>query len=383
MIPPDPETFAPNKPALVLATAFGFVLGLLPFLLLIDEWRWFPLVAAAAAVGGFVGIRKIESRSTFRPTLGEWALGLWSSVGQAAAISLTGFIVYALFYWIASGSVLIVGADLIGNPSVWGKRASAALVIVTFFSVPAEVAKALAAKLYPTVPGTRTPFLALLADPAKLWLVAALAIGVVLVSVFLLDPGGTAFAAVLTVVLFYTSLPLSEIGKEKQLGAADRGAEESVRKLLEAAGYKAITSPTTGDPEVDPLLKEVDFLAYGGERVLAVVVKRGATAAKTSDWSMASTLLSAANILQERLAAKDGGLGLGVRPFLVLVGGAIGDSLRTFGEREGVSLVHLPSDSVIHEVLGDSDPDALAERAAQLLSVPRIRGDSNRASASV
>jgi len=41
---------------------------------------------------------------------GEWALGLWSSVGQAAAISLTGFIVYALFYWIASGSVPIVGA---------------------------------------------------------------------------------------------------------------------------------------------------------------------------------------------------------------------------------------------------------------------------------
>jgi len=255
-------------------------------------------------------------------------------------------------------------------------------VIVTFFSVPAEVAKALAAKLYPTVPGTRTPFLALLADPAKLWLVAAPAIGVVLVSVFLLDPGGTAFAAVLTVVLFYTSLPLSEIGKEKQLSTADRGAEESVRKLLEAAGYKAITSPTTGDPEVDPLLKEVDFLCYGGECVLAVGVKRGATGANTSDWSLASTLLSAANILQERLA-KDGGLGLGVRPFLVLVGGAIGDSLRTFGEREGVSLVHLPSDSVIHEVLGDSDPDALAERAAQLLSVPRIRGDSNRASASV
>ena len=59
-------------------------------------------MAAAAAVGGFVGIRKIESRSTFQPTLGEWALGLWSSVGQAAAISLTGFIVYALFHWIAS-----------------------------------------------------------------------------------------------------------------------------------------------------------------------------------------------------------------------------------------------------------------------------------------
>ncbi|MGH8487753.1 MAG: hypothetical protein ACREXS_02465 [Gammaproteobacteria bacterium] len=341
------------------------------------------MASARGGGGGGWRLRGHPENRVDQPTLGEWALGLWSSVGQAAAVSLTGFIVYALFYWIASGSVLIVGADLIGNPSVWGKGVSAALVIVTFLSVPAEVAKALAAKLYPAVPGTRTPFLALLADPVKLWLVAALAIGVVLVSVVLLEPGGTAFAAVLTAVLFYTSLPLSEIGKEKQLCAADRRAAESVRKLLEAAGYKAITSPTTGDPEVDPLLKEVDFLCYGGERVLAVVVKRGATGAKTSDWSIASPLLSAANILQERLAAKDGGLGLGVRPFLVLVGGAIADSLRTFGEREGVSLVHVPSDAVIHEVLGDPDPDALAERAAQLLSVPRISGTSNRASASV
>ncbi|MGH8473468.1 MAG: hypothetical protein ACREVJ_13655 [Gammaproteobacteria bacterium] len=65
MIPSDRETFAPNKPALVLATAFGFVLGLLPFLLLIDEWRWLPLVAAAAAVGGYVASGKSSRARRF------------------------------------------------------------------------------------------------------------------------------------------------------------------------------------------------------------------------------------------------------------------------------------------------------------------------------
>jgi hypothetical protein len=367
-------TVEPSKTALVCATAFGFTLGLIPYLQLIGETIWLPLVTVVALVGGSLGLRSYSGRSTFEPTLGEWALGLWSSVSTPAVISLMGLMGYASFYWLGRLGVAMFGVEVFLDPSALAKWTSCTWVILCLMVLSAEDAKSLAPRLYPQVAGNRSPYFALLAGTGKLVTVAALVIGIVMASALLLGPGSTAFVVIFTLALLYSSLPLSEIGKDRRTDTAGRRSQEGIRQLFETAGYRAIGSPQTGDPESDPLLKEVDFLAYGGDRVLAVGVKHVEAAdGKPSDWSMASPLLSAANLLGQRFTATDSEFNLAVRPLLIVVGGAIAESLPVFAAQEGVGFLHLPGYSAIDEVLlGAEDPEARAERAAQLLKVPRI-----------
>jgi hypothetical protein len=337
-----PTIVSPNKPLLVLLAALGFALGVLPYLMLIGRPAWVVWVAAGAALIAVFALRTHASNATASPTLGEWLLGSWSAVAHSAALSLLGMMVYGLFYWVIRVGGFLLGMDAIATAIAWAEWASGVPVALALIPMSYTGVTVLATSLYPPLAGTRSPFFALAANPRKWVWVAAIGLAALGGALWLATPREPLFAVLLTLILFYSSFPLLPGSQGKGGVAGKTEAESAVRAMFRAGGYEILEVPDQGDAEGNVLAKEVDFLARGEGRLLAVAVKRRAAASKPAEWQMAIPLRAAVNIVQEKLSARGMTVGA-VSPCLVLVGGFIDDSLRAFASSEGVVLLNFRS----------------------------------------
>jgi hypothetical protein len=221
-------------------------------------------------------------------------------------------------------------------------------------------------KLYPEVAGTRSPFFPLAAQPRNAILVGAGLVLALAAGLVLLDPKGLGFTLPLTFALLYTSTPLARAGERKET-AETPDVSRAIETLLLAAGYRTTRSPVTGNPEVDPLLAAVDYLALSDERAYAVGLKTLADPNSSVDWSTASGLRTAARALQEALPHGDGARS--VEPLLILVGGRIDEPLQQFSAEQHVRLVHVSPRERLRAAM-DAQGQALRGLALDLLGIP-------------
>lgn len=361
------------KAGIVLLAALAAMLGALPFALFVGCMTAVPVAGTLAAVVAALSVRKLELPAAEQPTAGEWLLGAWSLVFPASMISLVGFFIYAVLH---GGTMAVEGlAGLAGwkldLDASWIGFVGAVPFAALLAAAAGHGAVELLGKLYPRIAGTRSPFFALASQPGPArWVASALALGVA-VALWWLDPRGLSFTLALTLALFYSSLPLSLLGRPEGAREAPR-LSEAIGRLLQAAGYRTTPAPVTGNADVDPLLADVDYLARSDEHAYAVDVKVASKPGDAVEWSTASVLRTAARALQLALqppGRPPAGSELHVEPLLVIVGGQAGDALRRFAAEEGVKLA-LIADARALSAAAAADEAERRQRALELLGIP-------------
>ena len=353
----DGSGLRPNRFVLALIVALASFIGLLPYWCFIDRLDSLAaLFVAIAAAGGFASLKGAPTEATERPSLGEWLLGLWSAVAMPAIAGLLGMAFYGIAYggtrlWNAATGAVEFGAP--GDPAAVAFWVSLVMEGLFVASAAAASAEKLQRGLYPGTAGERSVYFQFLGQPLKLASMAAAIVGAFAVLLVFSDSGsiwppiGAAF------LLFFASMPFDQLAEERA-GPLEVGAVDAVAKIFEGAGYSVTRSPRTGNPEVDPLIRNVVLLARHGREAFAINVKDPRAAKTVVEWNAASAVRTAAAVLQQEIAAS-GGKGCAVRPLLVVVGGELAPSLQRFSEQESVPVVHLRGELLDRAQAGVAD----------------------------
>jgi hypothetical protein len=363
----------PNWLAFACVAAAGVALGAAPYLLFMRvEYLAAPLFAYAAFMLAW-RVRRYECQATEHPDPLEWLLAGWTAAGVGAVASAIGFAWYWGVYglaWLAGAAIRALGWDLTPDPSELGTYFSATFFAIFAAALPFVLADELPAKLYPRIAGTRSAYFAL---ANRRWLIAALAAaGVAALTTAILlgiDLRGFWFTLLAALAFLFTGTPLFSVGEATPTSRGDAQVINAVKELFTAAGYALTERPSTGDPEVDPLIAVVDILARAPSRSYAVKLTMLAGAEAQLNWSEAVELRTAAKTIQRLLRAGDAPESI-VEPYLLVVGGKIGEELRVLAVEEDVRLVHFTEGGALRKA---SATDALpAERRARALELLRL-----------
>jgi hypothetical protein len=267
-------------------------------------------------------------------------LAAWSAVAKPSIGSLVGLAFYGMAYgaarlFDAAGHFLGFAPET--DPSSFGLWISLVVTGAVATMCPIEGTKDLLRQLYPREAWARSAFYPLLARSKLFALIALAAVAAVAVMVWFLDAQRIPFPVLLSFLLFYTSFPLAEAGEDGSNKSHAR-IVDTLAKLLEEAGYRVVRTPRTGKAEIDPLLASVDLLARAGDQAFAMQVK-SITSRTPVEWNQASAVQTAALLLSDEIV-NDAGTSVPVEPVLILVGGALAQSLTAFSQRERVAVVH-------------------------------------------
>ena len=369
----QPAAIAPNWVAISIACATGVVVGLLPFLLYTRAaYLALPLFVYTLIVVPWKG-RGFVSHATERPEWLEWLLAGWNAVGIGAVAGIVGFVWYGLTYsavWAVGYFAHAWAWALATNPTLAATYVAGFFVGIFALATPFLLADALPPKLYPPIAGTRSVFSPLAAAPGKLAIVALLGISTGIAGLALLDLHGLGFTLALAIFLVVTGAPLIELGKQERSSARTLDVLAALKNILSAAGYVLTEKPRTGSPEVDPLIACVDLFALATNRGYAIKVEVHAKDQADVEWSAAFDVRTAAKALQRVLRDEDAPDAV-VEPYLLVIGGRVGDDLKAFSEKEGVKLVHFPDTEPLRTGLGAGAVDgARLEAALRVLEVP-------------
>jgi hypothetical protein len=330
----------PNRPALVAIATVASSLGLLPYLAFIDHVEYVSVIAIGVAIAASIALQNIRTAATSHPSPVEWLLGAWSAVSYPAVGSLLAMMLYGLVY--GGTKVFLVAASYFWiAPSIdssrWAFFGSIWVLASIMLVAPTEGMRGVARQLYPREAWAHSAFALLAAKKRRLAIYAAacvLALGAML---WFLDPRGVALPILASLFLFYTSLPLRELG-ERPRDTSHPALVNALATALESGGYQIVRAPRTGKAEIDPLLEPVDLVARHDTRAFAVAVT-SVRPDVPAEWNEATAVRTAATVLSDELFADDGSP-LEVQPLLMVVGGRIAQSLQALSQREGVPVLH-------------------------------------------
>jgi len=366
--------YTPSKVALAVLIAAGLTIGVLPLLLykslavLIAPYFLFSLLAAL-----WMG-RKFVSHASAPPNRWEWFLAGWNAVGMGATASLIGFIWYGLAYavvWAVDYLANAVGWEMELVPSTFATYAGGGFFAIFALIVPFLATEQILAELFPAIAGIRSVYYSIAAMRTQIVLIAlGCIVGCILVlTVFDLDPVGFWFTLLLTFVFVGTSAPMQKAELSRRPSADGATLLRAVRRLYAAAGYTLIDRPRTNDPELDPLVTEIDLLATAGDRGYAVQTSLAASPESDLDEGTVFEVRAGAKALQRALRAGEPSA-TRVEPYLFVVGGHISESMQDFCREVGVSLHHVADVGSLRAAVSETDSTALREIALRLLQVP-------------
>jgi hypothetical protein len=366
----EPKTRV-NKLGLIIAVALGTVIGYAPSVVLLERPIWLPFVAAAAAIGAFGGLRKVPALATNRPGFLEFLLGTLSSVYLPVLAGFGSLFIYWVFYGIITllrSLLLWLNVSTQLNPDAFAHTITA--IVVFFYSlVTGFGADHLAQQLYPNVSGLKSAFYDTISRRRGQFVgcaVAAVAGLALFLALFILKGwvGSWFFYILLSILFAGISAPLWSLGEGFSRPATEIRVLEN---LLRASDYDIVRSPKTGKSGVDPLMINVDLLAYNDEQALVVQVKTEKSPTPV-DWTAASTLQTAAWAVDG--AREQFGLGSQrIEPLMVLMGAVSDESLRAFSQEEGIRIAEIPDTTAVLGALTASDVHKLREMAQRYLGL--------------
>ena len=364
-----------NRWLLVLLTVGATTLGLAPLALFMGRPRLLRYVVAGSALLALATAFRTRSgqdkiRAANSPSLLEFLLGGLGMVYLPAFVGLVLLVLYGLIYglaWLLGALFSWLGLGIQVVPGLIATYPSAILAVFAALISGARTDE-LRDKLYKEVAGTKSDFYDLIARQRR-WLFGCGTVTLtVLVAVgtsgILRQVVDTWIYVLLQLFLAVGSAPLWIAG---ELTSTSPRAVRAVIKMLKTGmGYQITESPRTGDEAFDPLLVNVDLLAYDGEHAFAVQVRTEGGSSGPPDRAAGSALQNAAWTLDD--VGPDFGLtSQEVEPCMVLVGIEPDKGLKEFSARDGFWLVEVPDKGVVDKVILTEDEGELRELARQYL----------------
>jgi hypothetical protein len=350
----------PNTPLLALLSGLAVMVGATPYLFYIGQLWLLPVLASGSIATMWFSARKFRTHATFEPTAGEWITAGWGFVGYASMQSLN-LIYYGIAYWTTRGIIYMTGMMDFHIDASWAPKIGLWVSLLFAFGLYVavlELSIKLPQRLYPRLAGVRSPYYALWFR-YKLWILLAVTVGLSTLLLMIILKLHTWYWIIgCWALVFYTSFPIASMGEARE--RLRKKGLKATRSLLESSGWSLSTLSPTGDPEIDPFLEEVDYLArQDGKRLLI-----GLTAAEV-DWTAAASLQMAAHVLQGRVPdIEDNSAKL--HPVLFLTNETVDENVIRFAEREDVVIVHLPR-AKVKEILQAGTDQALLKGLADTL----------------
>jgi hypothetical protein len=349
-------------------TALAGVVALAPIALFLERPRVLLYVAAASTLSAllYAAVYGIKSSSTHSPSLWELLLGGLSALYLPALMGISFLSISLLIYGLAWAMRQLfgwLGLEAQIDPGSVAQSAAAVLTVIAGFVSGTNIRR-LRDQLYPDVAGFKSAFYDMVAHKQRQVLGCTVApvviLGAVLIALALAASIGRWIYVCIEVYLVIISAWLWTAG---ELPIRSGSAIKAIARLFDAVGYEVTLSPRTGDETVDPLLVNVDLLAQGAERSLAVQVQTSGQKQEAIDWTLASTLqaaawrLSSVNRAASRTPYK-------VEPLLVLVGIEPDESLASFSKEEEFNLLEMPGEALseIRLAVGLEERQELAHR---------------------
>jgi len=305
---------------------------------------------ALAAVTAFTVVR-LRTASTARPAAPEFVLAAIEAVAPAAILCGAFFVVYGivdLFVWALSYTSLGWNSD---HEARRVASLFALALVPTFTYITLESVRK---KLYPPVAGVPSRYHAYVArDPGRLAVGAAFALLVPAGAIaYLLVAGVSSLWAVAGLAAYtaFASVAASPPGEREEPGHASGEVVGRLERAFAAAGYAVVRQPRTGEPEIDPLLVDVDLLAQKEDRCVVVEIKRGGADARPLSWTDGTRVATAARVLEfdfppissaESSKSALRGKIAHMDPVLVLVDVAADPSLKSFAKNERVTILSI------------------------------------------
>lgn len=373
--PPPNRMTDTRKLLLVLRTGSSAYLGIMPVTIVLGRPLWAYLIWLIVVVRTVFAVRHLESVGTEQPTGKDYLAAFFTSAYPPLVLNLVWLSAYGMLRLLALFARLVAG--LFGLPVGWSTDPFAfygsLLFAVPFsFAIPEILLPSLMSYLYPNAAGVR-PALRRLSEDRQAgllnWSLTILVLSLLL-GLFGASLSGRTFHlfyAVLLTGAFFISAMLWNAGRwrESAKGEAARG----LALMFGALGFEARLQLATGIREADPLLAELDLVAWRQQTAYAVMVKvaRGENAGegdRTSQvgWEAGPALLAAASRAGDLVPREIRAL----RPLLVLVDLEADEHLAWFAERESILIWKAPGSVLKGTIWAFKDRSTIARLAAEL-----------------
>lgn len=359
----------PSERALIVGvTTLAAALGTLPFALFVERWWVLGFAAGLAFLVSLFTSLPYRSEARSRPTVAEVLLGTWSTAGFIAVLTALCLMVQAglALVWRAVGWVIgKLGGGLPGDPVIVGLWPSLAVLLVAGWLTFSLSADGLTQKLYPEHGASSSSLARLLRRRRSLGWRSAVSLALLALILWLTEPGSGWSATWVT--LWWIVLAPSLMSDTASETSGERKAKEVIVELAEAAGYEVQVDPSSGRPETDALVKDLDVLALGPLEGFAIEVK-SKRQKKPVEWYEASHLRTVVWALEQWL--EEEGRPRSVRPLLVLVDSREAESLERFLAAEPLAVARTTSEAL--NELDGADSERLRAAALEILSLPAV-----------
>ena len=398
---PASETKSIPRVWLIAFYVLAVMVGLLPFALVIHSGRFLLIAAVSVGIAAAIVTRATTQYAGHSPAAIEIVLGLIgsSSFGViCGAFGIVSFILVrftvALYEWLILSVPLAAWTPETGPAESWASYLSLivpeALVLICAVAICVEDAPRFVTKLYPSLPGQRSPYFALSQQPKHLWLLwMKVAFGVVAIMLVVSFPyldriiqplsGHASLLAYLSSVFGLLMLNAfwivftQDLWDTKSPDLSRTRNQPLVKKiqiLMEAAGYQVRLYPQTGNEKADPLIALLDFVAIRSDRSIAggvkayadpVLLRRELASLRPAVWALEDQL------------SKNRSSKIVLEPVLFLAGGAAQANdtaeVSAFAEGLNVRIIDL-AEIELDELVGDKDDAGRASRARRLVDAP-------------
>jgi hypothetical protein len=378
--------------ALLYAAASGA--GFLPYAILVrSTWIWIICVGVVVIIF-ILSTRSRDAYAGESPSYLEIAISMLGRCAAGASFGLFGIIVD---YLVAALLSLLVASD---TAAWWSFYVSAVTVIFFAVAITAGDAADVLGALYPDRPGQRSPYFPIANEAAGQWRIfmrlAAPILGfaatLIVMSVAVLAPYSTEALVGWTFLMMVAGGGYLEVKTIDSEHGTPRSTIADVTALLEAAKYKVIASPRTGDADADSVISILDFLALRPKDSIAGRIRAQTSRPGGDPRHEAGMLEPAVWVLEDQLW-KQGQTRIKLKPTLLVLGDTaeissnaeISPNTETLTSntevsatrtRKSVRIVRGPSEADLAALVAAEDKEPLKALAERLFGATSSEGIS-------